>query len=321
MKRLAMILALVLALPALADQPLTVLMGTGNPSKGVEPSIYASGKVEVRIPTLDELGQSLSYGGVGSDNFAFRARQRAQCRGDYVHGDGSYGNPYATAFKPYEWTANVIDVSGVREYREVSSSSVVGSNFDTVGLNSATCDNRNGGTPLTCATNLSRTVTNSLTRTSTSSLAYQASQAVNYRVGSSASPAGLGGETRFTWTGTYGESTGTTTSETIGTANSATTTVEPGGYEKLTLNVQKGTATFEINYSADFEGPVVVTCPGTGAQVRTTVEELYSGGIPHMPNGRCPWCSSYVPTFKHALTENVNVTQFTDASVTQESGD
>ena len=67
-------------------------------------------------------------------------------------------------------------------------------------------------------------------------------------------------------------------------------------------------------------GPVVVTCPGTGAVVRTTVKELYAGGIPHMPNGRCPWCSGYVPTFKHALTENVNVTQYTNAAVTQDSG-
>ena len=143
----------------------------------------------------------------------------------------------------------------------MDSSSVVGSNIETVALNSSTCDNRTGGEPLTCNTSLSRTVTNSLTRTSTSSQQYSASQSVNYRVGSSASPAGAGGETRFTWTGTWGESTGTTSSETISAGNEATTTVRPGGLEKLTLNVEKGTATYEVQYAANFEGPVVVTCP------------------------------------------------------------
>lgn len=60
MKRLLALAALVLAGTSWAE-PLTVLMGTGDPDKGIKPSIFASGKVEVRVPTLDELGLSLIH--------------------------------------------------------------------------------------------------------------------------------------------------------------------------------------------------------------------------------------------------------------------
>ena len=67
MKRLLPLLAICLAAgTSWADSPLTVNIGTGN-GKDVKPSIFASGKVEVRVPTLDELGSSLAYPGVGTD--------------------------------------------------------------------------------------------------------------------------------------------------------------------------------------------------------------------------------------------------------------
>ena len=317
--RTVALLASLLAFSIQADQPLQVIIGTGD-GKEVKPSIYASGKVEVRVPTLDEIGEALAYPGVGSDNFKFRARQVARCNHEYNRPDGTYGNQYATVFRSFDWGPNNIDVTEVKEYREVDSSSVIGSNLEAIALNSSTCDNRTGGEPLTCNTSLSRAVTNSLTRTSTSSQNYTVSQAVNYRVGSSASPAGAGGETKFAWSGTWGESTGTTSSETISAGNEATTTVPPGGLEKLTLYVEKGTATFEVKYAANFEGSVVVTCPD-GRTMTTTVDELYSGGIPHLPFGRCPWCSGPVAVYKPALDEKITVTQYTNARISQESGD
>ena len=209
----------------------------------------------------------------------------------------------------------------MREYREVSQSSVVGSQIEPVALNSIVCDNRHGAIPLqTCGTGLTRAVTNSLTRTSESTQAYTASQSVNYRVGSSASPAGAGGETRFSWTGSWGQSTGTTSSETITASASANVTVPPGQISRLVLNVEKGVATYEVDYAANFSGPVVVTC-GDGRKAETTIEQLYSGGIPHLPNGRCPWCSGHVALYRPALTEHITVNNYVNARVTQESGE
>ena len=322
MKKL-LIALVAIAIPSCAGTAyadMNVNIGTGD-GRDVKPSIFASGKVEVRQPTLDELGSALAYPGVGADNMKFRARQQAQCRSDFRQADGSYGHHIATVFRSFEWGPNNIDVSGVREYREVSQSSVVGSQIEPVALNSIVCDNRHGAIPLqTCGTGLTRAVTNSLTRTSESTQAYTASQSVNYRVGSSASPAGAGGETRFSWTGSWGQSTGTTSSETITASASANVTVPPGQISRLVLNVEKGVATYEVDYAANFAGPVVVTC-GDGRKAETTIGQLYSGGIPHLPNGRCPWCSGHVALYRPALSEHITVTNYVNARVTQESGE
>ena len=199
---------------------------------------------------------------------------------------------------------------------EITSTRVVGQTSQPIGLNSIRCENGSGTAPLSCSTALTRSVTNSFSKATSWSVSASVSQAVNYRVGSSSSPAGIGGETRFTVSGTFGETSNQTNAETIGATNSAEVTAAPGEDLLVELVADRGTIDYEVIYSSDVEGPVVVTCID-GSKRNLTMAQIYGGGLPgYSRQPQFDYTLVARPTQNVVSTESISITNFTNARVT-----
>ena len=278
-----------------------------------DPSVSSSGKVDITgfsgQEGVLEIGKHLSYPGVDQYNFCWRAGQLMSQRGR--NPDGSY----------YSGNCEVIiDVSDVRMYSTVLSQRVVhsASTPTTWAGASLTCDNSEGTDPLTCSQTLSRQVTSTVTRSSHIDFDAGFSQSVNYRVGSSSSPVGAGGETKLSFNASWGTSEGSSSSETIGSTVAASTTVGPGQTQRLTLRANQDVVTVEIVYGISIEGPIRIWNDLQTKVIQTTVAALYDGTIPRTPGGRNAISYGAMPTHQRTYTETLTVSQWTDARVTQE---
>ena len=137
------------------------------------------------------------------------------------------------------------------------------------------------------------------------------SQAVNYRVGSSSSPAGIGGETRFTVSGGYGETSTTTSAETLGATNSAEVTAAPGEDLLVELVADRGTIEYEVTYSSDVEGPVIVSCID-GTKRNLSIAQIYGPGLPGFARQpQFDYSLRPQPTQNVVSTESISITNYT----------
>ena len=268
-RRLVYLLPLLLPVASADAQGITVALNTDNP-----PSIAAAGQTVIGNPSAADLGRALSYPGVGDDNLQFRLYLRDSCRSAV----GAHSDPNGVAVN--EWYksdahvwAQLSDVPedwrdryrasgarGVQQVRRPTRTQIVSQSFQTVGLNSQVCDNSAGNDPLTCTTSLTRTVANTVSTASHWSVSATVRQEINYRVGSSASPAGVGGSTSLSFTGTYGQDNSRSETVTVAAQNQASVTVPAGKTTTMELSATHGSITAEVDYSASYEGDVVLFC-------------------------------------------------------------
>lgn len=315
---------------AAAGQGIEVAMATDEP-----PTIQARGSYVVRTPDVATLGQDLWYPGIDADNLQYRAYLKAPCR------VLDQANPAIDAIQWHKedvagFYAGPGDVPGdkldayhalapepVTVVRRPTRTVITAQSFERVGLNQIDCNA--GRTAVTCGTQLARTVTNSVTRSAHWDLSATVTQEVNYRIGSSASFAGAGGSTSLSFTGGYGQSTGTTQTVTVGATESASITVPANTSETLELSVVHGSITAEVDYEQAYTGDVVLECDfdvvsvmagtpaGGNAWRKVPIQSLYDGSLPTWPQQ--PWVTNSVPIDKLELRETIQIDAYDKARV------
>ena len=295
------ITALCLSAPAFGQFAVDVSIAT-------PPSIHATGESVTERPSIEQLGELLSYPNSdmrGIHNIKTRAYASSPCRnynpqmpvteavreftGD-VYGQESLF--YASlADVPPQYQAQYQETGAKPVERVVKSvfSRIIDQDYQIEQADSDVCDNNSGADPITCTESLTATTTDTTTVTTTDSNAYNAAVDFTFKVreGTSSSPVGLeqGLQAHFGYTKTQSTAQAVTHTQTKTHAETVAVTVPPGQATEVEMVVQTGNIHGEVEYAEMWRGDVVHHCLGNQNMVVLDLHSLYSDHLDVFPQG------------------------------------
>ena len=128
---------------------------------------------------------------------------------------------------------------------------------------------------------ISRTVTHTVSRAAHWEVSSTVEQTVTYEIGGEAAGGKVGGSTSLSFTGAYGQNSGTSESVEVATAADVEAVLQPGQRVVFELGITRGRIEAQVTYRRQLPGGVFVHY---GKRKGATI------------SGMCPWSSCMTPT-------------------------